>query len=216
MIINYFGKQYFKISQGEVVIAYNPISKDSKHKDKASRFGANIALISVNHKDYNGIDTVTYPLRRSSSEASGETKPFKISGPGEYEVNGISIIGIGSDTEIDKKKYINTIYLINVDSVKICFLGTLSKELSIENRGIIGNPDIIFVPVGGNFLSPQDAYKLAASLESSIIIPMDYEESGLKTFLKEGGGNKIEPIDKLTIRKKDLEEKKGEIIVLEQ
>jgi len=204
MIINYFGKQYFKISQGETVIAYNPLSKDSKYKDKASRFGANVALISVNQQDYNGIDTVTY----------GEAKPFVISGPGEYETNGISVIGIGSDTEINKKNYINTIYLADIDDINICFLGALSKELSTENRGIIGNPDIVFVPVGGGLLTPQNAYKLAVSLESSIIIPMDYEESDLKIFLKEGGEDKIKPIEKLTIRKKDLEGKEGEIIVL--
>ena len=99
MIITYLGKQFFKISQGDTVIAYNPISKDSKHKDMASKFGANIALISVNHKDYNGADTVTH----------GNTVPFVISGPGEYEVGGISILGSGVETEIDNKMHINTV-----------------------------------------------------------------------------------------------------------
>ncbi|MEJ0002234.1 MAG: hypothetical protein WDN09_03625 [bacterium] len=30
MIITYFGKQFFKVAQGEMVIAFNPVSKSSK------------------------------------------------------------------------------------------------------------------------------------------------------------------------------------------
>ena len=100
------------------------------------------------------------------------------------------------------------------DDIKICFLGAISKELPAEARGMIGNPDIIFVPVGSSTLSPKDAYKLAVSLEPSIIIPMDYEPADLKAFLKEGGEEKVEAIEKLTIKKKDLEGKEGEIVVL--
>ena len=46
---------------------------------------------------------------------------------------------------------------------------------------------------------------------------MDYsggKEKELKTFLKEGGAEKIKEIDKLIIKKKDLADKEGEIIVL--
>ena len=84
MIITYLGKQFFKIQRGDLTIALNPISKNSKHNKKISTFGANIVLINVNHPDFNGIDTVTY----------GDTKPFVISGPGDYEINGIFIKGI--------------------------------------------------------------------------------------------------------------------------
>ena len=51
----------------------------------------------------------------------------------------------------------------------------------------------------------------------SIIIPMNYDEKSLKSFLKEGGlaaqagGEGVSPIEKLTIKKKDLEGKEGEI-----
>jgi hypothetical protein len=37
----------------------------------------------------------------------------------------------------------------------------------------------------------------------------------LKKFLKESGAENVKPIDKLTIKKKDLEGKESEIIVLE-
>jgi L-ascorbate metabolism protein UlaG (beta-lactamase superfamily) len=62
------------------------------------------------------------------------------------------------------------------------------------------------------------AYKLAVQLEPKAIIPMHYGELGgkdaLKAFLKEAGSEDVKPIDKLTAKRKDLEGKEGEIIVL--
>jgi len=209
MIISYFGKQFVKISQGDLTLAFNPLSKDSDQKDKISRFGANVAFITANHPDFNGIDTVTH----------GNTSPFVVAGPGDYETQEIFIKGLMTETEIDKKKYINTVYFLTVDEIKICFLGHLSKDLSGEIREAIAGADILFVPIGGEgVLAPKEAYKLSLSLEPKIIIPMDYgadrAKDALKVFLKEGGAEKTEPIDKLTIKRKDLEDKEGDIIVL--
>jgi hypothetical protein len=45
---------------------------------------------------------------------------------------------------------------------------------------------------------------------------MNYSPSALKQFLKEGGEEKLEAIDKLVIKKKDLEGKEGDIVVLKE
>jgi L-ascorbate metabolism protein UlaG (beta-lactamase superfamily) len=79
----------------------------------------------------------------------------------------------------------------------------------------IDEVDILFVPIGGNgVLEPSQAYKLAVSIEPKIIIPILYkEEKELKAFLKEAGDNP-KPETKLTLKKKDLEGKEAEVIVL--
>jgi len=64
-------------------------------------------------------------------------------------------------------------------------------------------------------LSPADANKLAVNLEPKIIIPTHYDAATLKTFLKEAGSESVAPLEKLTIKKKDLEGKEGDIVVLE-
>jgi hypothetical protein len=43
---------------------------------------------------------------------------------------------------------------------------------------------------------------------------MDYDDASLKAFLKEIGEEKAEVVDKLTLKRKDLEGKEGEVIVL--
>jgi hypothetical protein len=211
MIITYFGKQFFKIGQGEMVLAFNPVRKDSKSGISA-HFGADIGLITTNHPDYNGEDQLSH----------GDRNPFIISGPGDYEVKEIFIKGVMSNALISGKKYINTIYLLTVDNIDIVFLGALSDiEIGKEAREVIEEPDILFIPVGGKgskgegMLDVKDSVKLASSLEPGIIIPMDYDETTLKAFLKEMGEEKAEVVEKLTLKKKDLEGKESEVVVLQ-
>ena len=205
MIITYLGKEFFKIQQGELVVAINPIGKDSK--EKASRFGARMALSTMNHPDFNGFENVSH----------GDTVPFEISGPGDYEVQGIFIKGIQTTVEYDKDKYINTIYSFSIDNISICFLGALSDgKLPADVREQIDAPDIVFIPVGGSgTIGSAEAYKLAVSLDAKVIIPMEYDDKLLKAFLKEGGQEGVKTIDKLTIKAKELIGKEGEIIVLQ-
>ncbi|KKS99227.1 MAG: Zn-dependent hydrolase of the metallo-beta-lactamase superfamily [Candidatus Nomurabacteria bacterium GW2011_GWF2_43_8] len=205
MIITYFGKQFFKIQQGEMVLAFNPVSKSSK-TGVSAHFGSDIALVTTNHPDYNGVEQLSH----------GERAPFVISGPGDYEIKEIFIKGVLSEALIASKKYINTIYLFSVDSINIAFLGALGDaELPKESHEALNSPDILFTPISGKgMLDAKSAAKLASSLEPKLIIPMDYDEVSLKAFLKEMGEEKAEVVDKLTLKRKDLDNKEGEVVVL--
>jgi L-ascorbate metabolism protein UlaG (beta-lactamase superfamily) len=207
MIITYFGGEFFKVQFGDITLAFNPISKDSKLKP--SRFGADIVFTSANHPDFNGVDQVTH----------GEKKPFLVSGPGEYEVKGVFIKGLPSETKYGGD-LINTIYTVSLENMNICFLGAINTaELKNETIEALDEIDILFVPIGGDgVLDPAKAYKLAVSLEPKIIIPMHYGDIGnkeaLKAFLKEAGENP-KPESKLTLKKKDLDGKEADVVVLD-
>lgn len=203
MIVSYHGAECFKISQGDITLALNPISKDSKFK--SVRFGADVTLITTNLPDFNG--------REQTSR--GDKESFVIDGPGEYEIKNIFIKGFLSDGPDEKT---NTIYLISFEGMNLCFLGALSSPtLSDDTLEAIEDVDILFVPIGeGGTIEPGSAYKLAVSLEPAVIIPMYYLKQGLEKFIKEGSEIKVEPIDKLVVKKKDLEGKEGEIVVLKE
>lgn len=209
MIISYQGVECFKISQGDLTLAVNPVSKDSK-AGEPTRFSADITLITTNLPETNGRDQTS----------RGDKDSFLIEGPGEYEVRDVFIKGFlseGPSTGSGQAKLINTIYLITFEGMKLCFLGALGNaNLSSETLETLEDIDILFVPVGGEgVLDPAAAYKLAVSLESSVIIPMHYSKETLTQFLKEAG-QKVEPIDKLVVKKKDLEGKQAEVILLKQ
>ncbi|MCX6753068.1 MAG: MBL fold metallo-hydrolase [Candidatus Nomurabacteria bacterium] len=206
MIITYFGKQFFKIQQGEMTVAFNPISKESKVFN-GGKFGSDIALVTTNHKDYNGLGQLSH----------GEREPFAVTGPGDYEVREVFIKGLMSDANLGDKKYINTIYSLGIDNINIAFLGALSDgDISKEAREAINEPDVLFIPVGGNgVMDAKTSAKLASSLEPKLIIPMDYDKESLKHFLKEMGAENAEVVDKLTLKRKDLDGKEGDVIVLQ-
>jgi L-ascorbate metabolism protein UlaG (beta-lactamase superfamily) len=211
MVITHHGGQCFKVTLGDLTIAFDPISK--KATLPSVRFGADIALVSRNHPDMNGIEEVTY----------GDTVPFAVTGPGEYERQGVTVQGFLSESKygLDKgeEKAVNTIYSVHLEDMTLVHLGALSDgELPREARENIDEIDVLFVPVGGDgVLTPAKAHELAVSLEPKIIIPMHWQGMGapksLDTFIKEGGG-KSEKGDKLTLKRKDLVGRDGSIIVI--
>jgi L-ascorbate metabolism protein UlaG (beta-lactamase superfamily) len=206
MIITYLGGEAVKAQFGDTTLAFNPISKQSSLKPV--RFGADIALVSAQHADFNGIDQVS----------RGDKTPFIISGPGEYEVGGIFIKGLPSETSYGGSPRINTIFTVALEGMNMCFLGALNTPtLPAATIEALDDIDILFVPIGGEgVLDPAKAYKLAVSLEPKIIIPIHYGENNpkaLEQFLKEAG-EKPEPLPKLTLKKKDLEGKEVHVMVL--
>ena len=209
MIITYHGVDFFKVTFGDTTIAVNPISKDSKFK--STKFGSDITLISLNSPDHNGVDITS----------RGEKESFLINGPGGYEVSGVFIKGFLSKSNYGGEERINTIYTVSLEGMNLCFMGAIGDpQISAETKEAIDGIDILVVPIGdAGTLDPAMAHKLAVQFEPKIIIPSHYGEVGiansLKMFLKEAGEESVKPIDKLTIKKKDLEGKEGEVIVLD-
>lgn len=208
MVITFDGVEAIKINQGDTTIAFNPASKDSKFS--GTSFSSNIVLITNNHPDMNGVD----------SASRGDDEPFMVKGPGEYEVGGYFIQGFQSETEYGGEKKINTIYVITIDGIEVGFLGALSNiEIPGEAKEALAETDILFVPIGGEgVLDPATAYKFAVKNSPKIIIPIHYDKVGekgaLDKFLKEGGQEDVKSVEKLTLKKKDIESKSGEIVVL--
>lgn len=208
MVITHEGIESIKITHGDLTVALNPISKDSKFK--GSSFGSDIVMVSANHPDFNGIENATRKDRT----------PFAITGPGEYEISGVFVQGFETKTEYGGKERLNTVYLFEIDSIRVAYMGAISdKDLSNEIKEALVEVDIVIVPIGGEgVVNFSDAYKMALKREPKIIIPIHFDSVGekdaIKKFIKESGEESIKPIDKLTVKRKDLVGKQGEVVVL--
>ncbi len=153
---------------------------------------------------------------------------FLISGPGEYDIKGVYIQGIPglSKNKLPEKEEVskkNIIYTIETEKMKICHLGRLGqKELTSDQIEKIGKVDILMVPVGGKeTLEAGESIKIMSQIEPKIIIPMYYQIPKLKIkldnfnkFLKSLGIKSLEPLPKLSIKKKDISEEEARIIAL--
>lgn len=205
MVITHHGGQCFKLSFGNTTIAFDPISKKSKQYDSV-KFGADAAFISMHHPDFDGKEQVVH----------GNKQPFVVDGPGEYEIGDVTARGWGVKTAYDGEPRWNTIYQVKMEGMNMVFLGALNEsDIDPKILGELGDIDILFVPIGGgDVLEVPQASKLAVKLEARVIIPMHYDAKALDAFLKEEGSQNGKPQDKLTIKKKDLAEMEGEIVVL--
>jgi hypothetical protein len=209
MVITHHGGEFFKVALGDMTLAFNPISKESKLKQ--TRFGADIALITLEHPDMNGADQVSH----------GERAPFVIRTPGEYEIRDVIIKGYPTVSTYGGEERINTAYLVTFEKTVLLFLGAIhNRDIPKDLKEALEHVDILFIPIGGDgVLDAKEAHQFAVSIEPNIVIPMHHTDIGVKgalqAFLKEqGDGSGIKPIDKLTFRPKELEEKQNEIVIL--
>ena len=213
MIINWYGHSCFKITnQGDrLIIITDPF--DKKIGLNPPRCSADIVTVSHQHYDHNNTKTIT---------GMEDSKPFIVDSPGEYEIKGVSIVGCRSFHDKEKKEK-NIIYLMEIDRIRVCHLGDLGQD-KLEDKQIekIGNVDVLMIPVGGNYtIGAKRAVKIINEVEPSIVIPIHYKLPGLKIklddvqeFLKEMGLNGITPVDKLTVKKKDLLGKEIKVVVM--
>jgi len=201
MIITYHGVEMVKVSHGDWVAVFNPISAKATEA-KPSRFGADLALVSINDPAYNGVAEVTF----------GERQPFVIDGPGEYERQDFFIHGFAS-TGLGGKQ--NSIFDLVIDGKRLLHLGALTDASALSNLLEDLVPvDILFIGLGGLLINPAEAYKLALSLAPKVIVPLPQDDSSLKQFLKEAGSEEVKPIDKLVVKNKELLEQEETVVVL--
>lgn len=161
-----------------------------------------ILIISHNHPDHNNTKIV-------------KGDPFLIKGPGEYELKGVYIEGIEGfhDNKKGKERGKINIFTIEGEEMKICHLSDLGqKELTDSQLEMIGDVDILMIPVGGRFtISSKEAPDIIYQIEPKIVIPMHYFLPKMKiklerveNFLKEMGLEKIEALKSLKIKKRNL------------
>jgi len=210
MVITWYGQSCFKIQSGDTVLFTDPFDKEIGLTPPRSQ--ADVVTVSHNHYDHNNREAL-----------SGE--PLIVEGPGEYEIKGVEVRGIFSfhDDKEGKERGANTIYVIEMEGIKIGHLGDLGQsKLTAEQVEQIDGVDILMVPVGGtNTIDGETAVDIINQIEPRLVIPMHYKIPGLSlkadgvdVFLKEMGIAKKETVDKLTIKKKDLPEEDMEVVVM--
>lgn len=204
MILTYHGGACIRASAGDTTVVFGPVSKQSKNF-KPVNFGADVAFVSFSHADMNG----------ASEAGRGDKQPFIIFGPGEYEIKDVTASGFPAGSMYGGDGKINTVYSVHFDGLSVLYLGALG-DMDLPSEVLeMDAPDVLIIPVGGNgALNPADAEKLAVKLEAKIIIPVLYDEKTLKQFQKESGAEDTKPVEKLTIKPRDVVGKESEVVVL--
>lgn len=205
MTITWFGLSSFKITGKDVTIITDPFGSGTGLT--AVRGGADVIVCSNPSLDWcNNFSSIT-------------GNPFLINGAGEFDIKNAFIIGASAENATLGR---STIYSIEVDGIRIAFLGPIKQgSLTDEQKEIFEGADIVLVPTGGkDVLDSEAAAKIATQLEPFIIIPHTFKTQGVTLalekadkFLQEMGGKHTEE-EKITLKKKDLTGESTSIIML--
>jgi L-ascorbate metabolism protein UlaG (beta-lactamase superfamily) len=103
---------------------------------------------------------------------------------GSYEVKGIKFQGIAIDHDRNggRRFGVNVAWRWTQGGVTLLHLGGAAAPITLEQKILMGSPDVVFIPVGGgpksyNAEEAKDAIKV---LNPKIVIPTQYKTSAAK------------------------------------
>ena len=199
MEITWLGHSCFRIKSNPIVIITDPYSPDLGYS--LGKPTARIVTVSHQHSGHSYVQGI-----------GGE--PRLVTGPGEYEIGGVLIMGVATfhDGEKGKKRGKNTVYVMEVGEISVCHLGDLGHVLTAEQVEELDNVDVLLLPVGGvSTIDASMAVEVVRQLDPKIVIPMHYKTEALswelesvEKFLKEMGAEQVDSQHKLSLTKSNL------------
>jgi len=197
--IRFFGHNCFRIKAREATILTDPV-------DRVTGYGmpkqtADIVTISHQHQGHANLNAVKPDYQI-------------VKGPGEYEMHEVFVTGIRTyhDANKGQDRGYNTVYVFEVEGLKICHLGDLGHALNTEQAELLEDCDILMVPAGGGeLITPEQAAEITGQIGPKLVIPMQYatavgdtQLAGLDRFCKSLGVPVPEPEEKLVVKSSDL------------
>jgi L-ascorbate metabolism protein UlaG (beta-lactamase superfamily) len=212
MEIKWYGHSCFEITSedGRVVVT-DPF--DASVGYQVPEIIADVVTVSHEHFDHNNVGAI-------------KGNPDVVKGAGEHMVKGMRFYGVKTyhDTSKGAERGENTVFLVDIDGMRLCHLGDLGHALepnqliSIKEKDI--DIDVLFIPVGGVFtIDAKGADVVLRQLEPKIAVPMHYKTSPVQLNIKKvdqfiKGKKKVRKEKILSLRKEDLPQA-TEIVVLD-
>lgn len=133
------------------------------------RVDADIVTLSHHHFDHDAVHVLP-------------GQPQIIEEPGIHRVADISIRGITAfhDHEQGTKRGLNTIFVFELEGLRLAHLGDLGHVLGPDQLTALDRVDVLFIPVGGFYtIDAQEARQVVEQTNPRLILPMHfkYDES---------------------------------------
>jgi L-ascorbate metabolism protein UlaG (beta-lactamase superfamily) len=164
--VKWLGHTCFLFSSGKTRILVNPfrtIGCTAKYRKPTVEAG--LVLISSQLLDEGAIEGLP-----------GE--PQLIYEPGVYRFNGVQVQGISTahDRNNGRRFGNNVVWRWKQAGINVVHLGGAAAPISIEQKILIGRPDVLFIPVGGGVKAydPTEAKAAIQALNPKLIIPTHY------------------------------------------
>lgn len=177
--VRYLGHMCFLFTGGGQRILVNPFrSQGCTAGYRAPNVATDLVMISSQILDEGAIDVVP-------------GNPKLLYEAGAYNVNGLRIQGVATDHDrIGGKRFgQNIVWRWSQGGLNLLHLGGTAAPITLEQKILMGSPDVLFVPVGGGAKAydPQEAKQAIQLLSPKVIVPMYYRTAAAKGECDIGG-----------------------------
>ncbi len=206
MEITWYGHSCFRLTERNyATVVTDPFDSKAIGYDSL-KLKSDIVTVSHNAPGHNNTDAV-------------KGVSHVIDGPGEFEIGGVFITGVQSDSASSGKKKKNsepstrnTVDVFDYDGITVAHLGDLNVTPSQSEIESLGTVNVVLVPVGGGGgLNAAKAAEVISLIEPNLVIPMHYSTPAAKVsldtlnkFIKEMGLSKPEPQPSLKVSRSSL------------
>lgn len=167
--------------------------------------------------------------------------PFVIESPGEFEVKGVYVQGLalaappapeegaahparsGRTPSPVNSRAASTLFLFDAEGMRLAHVGDTRRAPPADVLERLDGVDVLFLPVGGgSTLDPEAAMTVVNEIEPKLVVPMHFQAEGFRTgekllpvtaFLREMGASKVEPVERLSVKKRDLPEEETRVVL---
>jgi len=150
--------------------------------------GIDLVTISHEHSDHNAINLASgNPLVLRGLAGNDWAKI-------DQTVKGVRVrtVGVYHDDAQGSKRGKNSIFIFDVDGLRVAHLGDLGHPLSPEQIEDVGAVDVILIPVGGYYtIDAKTAVEVVSQLNPTVVVPMHYKTADLSASL----ANVLAPAD---------------------
>ena len=152
-------------------------------------------------------------------EGAKTSKGLFIVKPGSYRIKGLSFEGFSSphDRLGGRRFGMSTLWRWKQNGLTFAHLGGAASSLTIQDRILLGNPDVLFIAVGGGakVYDAKEAANVVEVLQPKIVIPVQYQrkgknkipscdQQGVEPFLEAMKDYKVRKVGKRHILKKQI------------
>jgi L-ascorbate metabolism protein UlaG (beta-lactamase superfamily) len=179
LTVQYLGHMCFLFTGGGRRILVNPFRNAGCTAGyRAPKVAADLVMISSQILDEGAVDVVP-------------GNPKLLVESGAYNINGFKAQGIAMDHDrVGGKRFgRNIAWRWSQGGLNVVHLGGAVTPITLEQKILIGSPDVVFLPVGGGAKAydPQEAKQALQVLNAKMIVPMYYRTAAAKGQCEIGG-----------------------------
>jgi L-ascorbate metabolism protein UlaG (beta-lactamase superfamily) len=185
LTLRWYGQSFFVLQSTKgTLVAFDPHAIEAFGRHEVN---ADLVLMSHLHDDHTQIGVIANGAKAKVVQGlrvKGKSTDWV---PADFTFKDVHVRSVGTyhDTVEGMQRGKNTVFIVEVDGLRIVHLGDLGHVLSAKDVQKIGPVDVLLIPIGGVYtINGSEAKKVVEQLKPTrFIVPMHYGVKGYDDLL---------------------------------